>query len=79
MVRSRLEPMKKCCMMIRNNLQDILNYFDKGYTNAILEGLNNIIQNIKCRARGYRNNHYFATMIYLVLGELDIESLLNRA
>ena len=78
MIRSRLDPMKKCCKMIRKHWEDILNYFDKGFTNAILEGVNNIIQNIKCRARGYRNNNYFSTMIYLVLGELDIESLLIR-
>ena len=78
MSRSRLDPMKKCCRMIRKHWEDILNYFDKGFTNAILEGVNNIIQNIKCRARGYRNNNYFSTMIYLVLGELDIESLLIR-
>lgn len=76
MIRSRLEPMKKLCRMIRNHMDSILNYFDKKLTNAILEGLNNIIQHIKCRARGFRNSHYFSTMIYLVAGEIDIEAAL---
>jgi len=40
--------------------------------------LNNIIQNIKCRARGFRNGNYFATMIYLVIGEIDLDSVLVR-
>ena len=55
-----------------------LNYFDQRYTNAILDGLNNIIQNIKCRARGFRNANYFATMIYLVIGDVDLDSVLVR-
>ena len=42
-------------------------------------GINNIIQNIKCRARGYRNSKYFETIIYLVQGELDIAGLLVRS
>ena len=78
MMHSRLEPMKKFCRMLRGHWNEILNYFDQRYTNAILEGLNNIIQNIKCRARGFRNANYFATMIYLVLGEIDLDSIFVR-
>ena len=75
-MHSRLEPMKKLCKMFREHWNEILNYFDNKYTNAILEGINSIIQNIKCRARGFRNEEYFETMIYLVCGEIDIDSLL---
>ena len=73
---AKLEPMKKFCKMLREHWDEILNYFDNKYTNAILEGINSIIQNIKCRARGFRNEEYFETMIYLVCGEIDIDSLL---
>ena len=59
--------------------QGILNYFDNPYTNAVLEGLNNVIQQIKTRARGFRNDKYFTTMIYLVCGEIDLESVLTFA
>ena len=75
-MHSKLEPMKKFCKMLREHWNEILNYFDNKYTNAILEGINSIIQNIKRRARGFRNEEYFETMIYLVCGEIDIDSLL---
>ncbi|MBP3438511.1 MAG: transposase [Sutterella sp.] len=42
------------------------------YTNAILEGLNPIIRNVKRRARGFRNDRYFTTMIFLTCGKLPI-------
>ena len=58
-MHSKLEPMKKFCKMLREHWDEILNYFDNKYTNAILEGINSIIQNIKRRARGFRNEEYF--------------------
>ena len=76
MMRSRLDHMKQVAKMIRAHWEEILNYFDNKYTNAILEGLNNVIQNIKRRARGFRNDKYFTTMIYLVCGEIDLGSVL---
>lgn len=77
MKRSKLEPMKEVGDLITNHWDDILNYFDNRYTNAILEGMNNIIQNIKCRARGFKNDDYFKTMIYLVCGKLDIDAVVD--
>lgn len=47
MRHTRLEPMKKLCGTIRNHWDEILHYCEHPYTNAILEGLNSIIQNIK--------------------------------
>ena len=70
--RSRLAPMKKFGELLKNHWEEILNYFDHRYTNAILEGMNSIIQNIKRRARGFRNDEYFKTMIYLGCGKLDL-------
>ncbi len=75
MMHSRLNPMKDLANLIRNHWIEILNYFDYGYTNAILEGMNSIIQNIKRRARGFRNDEYFKTMIYLGCGKLDLNIL----
>ena len=77
-MHSRLEAMKKFCRLLRGHWNEILNYFDQRYTNAILDGLNNIIQNIKGRAREFRNANYFATMIYLVIGDVDLDSVLVR-
>jgi transposase len=53
MKRSRNEHMKKLANTILNHWDNILNYFDNRLTNAILEGINNIIQNIKHTARGF--------------------------
>ena len=74
MMHSKLEPMKKFCRTIRNRGEEILHYFEHPYTNAILEGLNRLIQNIQRRARGFRNDEYFKTMIYLGCGKLNLEN-----
>ena len=71
-MHSRLDPMKYFAKLIRNHWNEILNYFGYRYTNAILEGMNSIIQNIKRRARGFRDDEYFKTMIYLGCGKLDL-------
>lgn len=75
MTRSRLEPMKEFARQIRRHWRDILAYFDHPYTNAILEGLNSVIQNVKTRARGFKNMDYFSTMIYLTCGKLDLSTV----
>ena len=71
--------MKKLCGLIRDHWKEILNYFEYRLTNAILEGINSIIQNIKRRARGFRNNEYFTTMIYLNCSDLDIDAVIANA
>lgn len=78
MMHSRLEQMKTFCRMIRDHWDEILNYFEYKLTNAILEGMNSIIQNVKCRARGFRNVEYFKTMIYLNCSKLDIDAVIAK-
>ena len=77
MMHSRLPEMKKFCGTLKSHWDEILNYFDNKYTNATLEGINSIIQNIKRRARGFRNEEYFKTMIYLVCGDLDYDAVIK--
>ena len=43
--------------------------------NAVLEGMKSVVQNVKRRARGFRNMDYFATMIYLTCGRLDLKAV----
>ena len=76
LMKSRLEPMRKFAGLLKEHWKEILNYFEYRYTNAILEGMNSIIQNIKCRARGFKNDEYFKTMIYLVCGKLKIDEVI---
>ena len=75
MMHSRLEPMKDLARMIRRHWNEILAYFTHPYTNAVLEGADSVIQNIKRRARGFRNMDYFATMVYLTCGKLDLKAV----
>lgn len=77
MMRTRIDQMKACTKMIRSHKDEILNYWDHRLTNAMLEGLNSIIQNIKRLARGFRNDEYFTTMIYLVAGGLSFDQLMD--
>ena len=79
LIRSRLQPMKELCGLIRDHWNEILNYFEYRLTNAILEGMNSIIQNVKRRARGFRNNEYFEIMIYLNCSKLDIDAVIASA
>ena len=65
--------------MISDHWDGILNSFEYRITNAILEGMNSIIQNIKRRTRGFRNNKYFETMIYLNCSKLDIDAVIANA
>lgn len=75
MMHSRLEHMKSFSRLVRGHWDDIMNYFYYHYTNAVLEGINSVIQQIKTRARGFRNPEYFKTMIYLVCGGLDLDEV----
>lgn len=69
-VRCRLEPVKEFAKTIKNNWAGVINYFDSRLTNAVLEGINSIIQAARARAKGYRNTQNFITMIYLLAGKL---------
>ena len=69
---SNIPRMKSFAKTLKSHLPEILNYWRFKYTNAILEGLNSIIQNVKRRARGFRNDRYFSTMIFLTCGKLPI-------
>jgi transposase len=61
---------------LRKEREGIPDWWRRGSTNAILEGLNSIVQSIKRAARGFRNTGYFETMIFLRLGRLDFSAQL---
>lgn len=71
MMHSRLEPMKELTRPIRRHFTGIVAYSEHPYTNAVLEGADNIIQNVKRQAKDFRNMNYFATMIYPICGKHD--------
>jgi transposase len=71
--RSRNEYMKKLANTLQKHFDNIMNYFDNRLTNAILEGLNNIIQSIKHAARGFKNCEYLKAISYLHCGAFEVK------
>jgi len=72
MRKSRLEPMKRAALTLRNYSVEILNIFHSKLTNAICEGINSMIQAAKRKARGYHTFDGFSSMIYLIAAKLQL-------
>lgn len=79
MMHSNVPEMKVVARTLRKEREGILNWWGSKATNAILEGLNSVIQSIKRAARGFRNVGYFETMIFLRLGRLDFSAQTSLA
>ena len=76
-MRSKLEPVKKVARMVRDHLEQVLNYFVHRVTNAYSEGLNSIIQALVKRANGYRNRERLKRDLYFHLGGLDLYPVIH--
>jgi len=74
-IRSKLEPMKRFARTIREHWNGVLNWFQSGISNGILEGLNSLIQAAKSKARGYRSTRNLIAMAYLIGGRLKLATL----
>lgn len=51
---------------LKKHANQVIQRWTSTYTNARLEGLNSLFQAARNRARGYRNNETFITMIYMI-------------
>lgn len=71
-IRSRLEPIKKVARTLKAHLANLLNYFSYPITNAVTEGLNSKIQQLKANARGFRCFENYRTRILFCCGKLDL-------
>ena len=72
MRKSRLEPMKKTALTLREYSTEIMNIFHSRMTNAISEGINSMIQAAKRKARGYHTFEGFSSIIYLIAAKLQL-------
>ena len=61
-----LEPVFNALETVIRHKGKIIARWNSGHNNARLEGLNSLFQAARARARGYRNNETFITMIYLI-------------
>jgi transposase len=65
-----LVPVLKALITLEEHAEMILQRWASTYSNARLEGLNGIFQAARARARGYRNQLTFITMIYFIAAPL---------
>lgn len=69
---SRLRPVITVAKMLMRHLGNILTYLKHRITNAVAEGINSKIQQIKSAARGFRNFDNFRVAILFHCGKLDM-------
>ena len=69
---SRLEPIKRCARTLKERAQGLLNYFEHRITNALCEGFNSKIQQLKAAARGFRNFDNYRVRILFFCGSLHL-------
>ena len=75
--KSQLEPLMQVADMMLRHWDGILRWFQSQINNGVLEGINSIIQAAKRKARGYRSVENFTTMIYLLAGKINLDSVLH--
>lgn len=71
-VASKLKPVIKVAKMLKKHLEGLLGYCFIPITNAVSEGFNSKIQNIKSSARGFRSFQKYRIAILFYCGKLDL-------
>lgn len=66
-----LKPVRKALRTVEKHRDAILARWQSGHSNARIEALNGIFQAAKCRARGYRNDETFISIIYLLAAPIQ--------
>jgi transposase len=71
-IHSQLDPIKRAARTIKAHAEGLLNYFTHRITNAVTEGLNSRIQELKNAARGFRNFTHYRIRILFFCGKLNL-------
>lgn len=69
---SRLTPVCEMAKTLKRHLAGLLTYLRHRITNAVTEGLNSKIQNLKSNARGFRNFQHYRISILFHCGKLEL-------
>jgi len=72
---SRLPAMIHVAKTIKRHWDGIVSWYDSGINNAVLEGINSLVQAAKSKARGYRTVKNFANIVYLLKGDLNFSAV----
>ena len=70
--KSKLTPIAAKAEMLKRHFPGLLNYFKHRLTNAMSEGCNSKIQQIKSNARGFRSFESYRIRILFFCGKLDL-------
>ena len=71
--RSRLAPFMHLARSLAASLPELLNYFEHRISNAMSEGYNSVIQQIKAAARGFHTFSSYRSRILFFCGKLDLK------
>ena len=75
-LRARLPIFVKLAQSLASSLPELLNYFEYRISNAMSEGFNSVIQQLKAAARGFRNFASYRSRILFFCGKLDLKPAL---
>ena len=70
---SGITAMRTVADTIRKQWDGILRWYDTQITNAVMEGLNSLLQAAKRKARGYRTMQNLRLIAFLIAGKLDFK------
>jgi transposase len=74
-MRSKVEPMKEVAALVRRHLDGIVAWAQTRQTNGFLEAINGLFQAAKRRARGFTRLSTIKTVIFLIAGKLDFNTI----
>jgi transposase len=74
-MRSKVEPMKDVAGLVRRHLEGIVAWAQTRMTNGFLEALNGLFQAAKRRARGFQRFDTIKTVIFLIAGRLNFQTI----
>lgn len=72
-LRSRLAPFVHLARSLAASLPELLNYFEHRISNAMSEGFNSVIQQLKAAARGFHSFASYRARILFFCGKLDLK------
>lgn len=73
-LKSRIPSLIKFVGTVREYKQNIMTFIERPLTNAVGEGINRILKIVKNRSSGFRNLESFSDLIFLTIGDLDINA-----
>ncbi len=74
-MRSKVDAMKQVAALVRSHLEGIVAWAQTRQTNGFLEAINGLFQAAKRRARGFNRPSTIRTVIFLIAGRLNFQSL----